>query len=240
MMMKWMRRRSESGGEEVAGRVPLPTTRSSSSRRSGDGGGGILARWFFPFLLLLLLLPSGTAAAPPRLTALALVLGRDANTNVSVLPTFSPDVTTYYANVSDAVFEVAMGYTKEDAWEARVSVDVTVAPRNSSSNNTGVYYPSNAKDDNATTTTTTTTFANVSSSKVAVAHGVNDVRVTLTRPADPSDPASTSTNTTYVVTVTRLSLATHASLVALSVSPGTLTPPPGFVVTTLAGRAKTD
>ena len=172
----------------------------------------------FVLFLLLLLLSSGVAGAdaasttPPRLTSLALVFGE--TVNVTVVPTFDPDVTSYVANVSDAVFELAVGYTTEEGWEANVSVDVTVAP--------GVYVYSASNASSSTSSgNDNVTYANVTSNKVAIDRGANDLSVKLTRSND------VTSTTTYVITVVRLSLLTHASLIALSVSPGTLTPAPG-------------
>ena len=103
----------------------------------------------FEVFLLLLLFSSGgvitgadaAETTPPRLSALALVFGNndDVNNNTAVVPTFNPNVTMgYVANVTDAVFELAVGYTPEGGWEANLSVSVTVAPGSYSTSNMGV------------------------------------------------------------------------------------------------------
>jgi hypothetical protein len=129
-----------------------------------------------PLLLSLLLssLGGGVHAAAPRLTALDIAN----NVSTSLVPTFAPDVTAYATNVSDAVFDVALGYTTEDGWQANVAVEVTVAERNSTGTSGGIQ-----STNSTTTNVNNVTLLNVSA-MVAIAHGgagaVQVVNIVLT------------------------------------------------------------
>lgn len=175
--------------------------------------------------------PASAASAsstPPRLAALNVVVGAQPSGEPTLLvPTFDPAVTGgYNANVSDAAFEAAMGYQTEEAWTAGLTV-VASAVWCGRTNGIDTVSPAcGAGAANATTMgthapgTQPATTTNVTA-KVALGHGRNEVSVTVRRASEPSSA------TTYVVTVTRLSLATHASLYSLAVAPGTLAPSPG-------------
>ena len=172
---------------------------------------------------------ASASSTPPRLAALNVVVGAQPSGEPTLLvPTFDPAVTGgYNANVSDAAFEAAMGYQTEEGWTAGLTV-VASAVWCGRTNGIDTVQPSCGAGASSNATTMGThapgthgvTTTNVTA-KVALGHGRNEVSVTVRRASEPSSA------TTYVVTVTRLSLATHASLYSLAVAPGTLAPSPG-------------
>jgi hypothetical protein len=159
----------------------------------------------------------------------------------TLVPAFSADVLNYAANVSDVIFEVSLAYSTEDA---AGDVAVAVSTARSRRLRRRLHASASGVDDNSSSSADEDADYEgmrkrmrmrsprvgvrrrkllATSAAQTLEHGANVVRLAVTHNSDADSV------TTYVVTVTRLSLPTHASLVALTVAQGqglTLAPIP--------------
>ena len=170
--------------------------------RAGGRGRGDIGILPLVALTLLSLFPSAVDATP-RLTALSV-----SSVSAPLTPSaFDPDVLSYAASVENTVFQVALDYALETPSDTTVSVGVVAV---GASGRRRLMSRRKLLDTTA---------------MQPVSVGRNDITLTLTRSSD-------GTTRSYVLSVTRLSLSTHATLTSLTFSHGTLTPGPSYSVLT--------